>query len=81
MRTAAKLMVECLVTEGVKYIFGIPGEENLELVQAIADEPPALLSDGGVIRRAQRSWRMCMGDSPGRRACVSRRWDRARRIS
>ena len=39
MRTAAKLMVECLVTEGVKYIFGIPGEENLELVQAIADEP------------------------------------------
>ncbi len=32
MRTAAKLMVECLVTEGVKYIFGIPGEENLELV-------------------------------------------------
>ena len=39
MRTAAKLMVECLVTEGVKYIFGIPGEENLELIQAIADEP------------------------------------------
>ncbi|HEV8601570.1 MAG TPA: acetolactate synthase large subunit [Patescibacteria group bacterium] len=32
---AAELLVKCLETEGVKYIFGVPGEENLELVEAI----------------------------------------------
>ena len=25
----SELMVQCLESEGVKYIFGIPGEENL----------------------------------------------------
>ena len=31
----AELMVKCLEKEGVKYIFGIPGEENLALLNAI----------------------------------------------
>ncbi len=34
-RTTADLMVECLEQEGVKYIFGIPGEENLDMMNAI----------------------------------------------
>lgn len=34
-KTAAQFLVECLETEGVEYIFGIPGEENLELMEAI----------------------------------------------
>lgn len=34
-RTTADLLVECLEQEGVKYIFGIPGEENLDLMNAI----------------------------------------------
>jgi acetolactate synthase-1/2/3 large subunit len=33
--TAAQLFVKCLETEGVKYIFGVPGEENLELLEAV----------------------------------------------
>lgn len=33
----AQMLVKCLETEGVKYIFGIPGEENLELMNAIAN--------------------------------------------
>lgn len=33
----AQMMVKCLEAEGVKYIFGIPGEENLEVMNAIAD--------------------------------------------
>lgn len=33
----AQMLVKCLETEGVKYIFGIPGEETLELMNAIAD--------------------------------------------
>ncbi|WP_010239884.1 acetolactate synthase large subunit [Clostridium arbusti] len=31
----AQMLVKCLEAEGVKYIFGIPGEENLEVMNAI----------------------------------------------
>lgn len=36
-RNTADLLVECLIEEGVEYIFGIPGEENLALMNAIYD--------------------------------------------
>src|SRR5256886_13258240 len=38
-RTAAELLVECLEAEGVHHVFGIPGEETLDLNQALADSP------------------------------------------
>lgn len=31
-RNTADLLVECLEEEGVEYIFGIPGEENLAVI-------------------------------------------------
>ena len=34
---AAELFVRCLENEGVEYIFGIPGEENLDLMDALLD--------------------------------------------
>lgn len=34
-KTAADLFVECLEREGVRYIFGIPGEESLVLLESI----------------------------------------------
>jgi len=34
--TAAQLMVKCLENEGVTVVFGIPGEENIRFVQALA---------------------------------------------
>jgi len=34
-RLAAELFVECLESEGVEYIFGIPGEETLDLNEAL----------------------------------------------
>jgi acetolactate synthase I/II/III large subunit len=34
--TAAKLMVKCLENEGVSVVFGLPGEENIRFVQALA---------------------------------------------
>lgn len=37
--TAAELFVRCLENEGVRYIFGIPGEENLGLMNALLDSP------------------------------------------
>jgi acetolactate synthase-1/2/3 large subunit len=35
--TTAELVVKCLENEGVKYIFGIPGEENLALINALKE--------------------------------------------
>ncbi len=32
--TAAQLIVQCLENEGVEYIFGLPGEENIRLIDA-----------------------------------------------
>ncbi len=34
-RNAADLFVDCLAAEGVEYVFGIPGEETLELNRAL----------------------------------------------
>lgn len=34
-RSAAELIVACLESEGVKFVFGIPGEENIRLVDAL----------------------------------------------
>lgn len=36
MSTAAELIVECLENEGVSVVFGIPGEENIRFIQALA---------------------------------------------
>ena len=35
----ARKLVDCLVAEGVEYVFGIPGEENLEVIEALASSP------------------------------------------
>lgn len=34
-RNSASLFVECLENEGVQYIFGVPGEENLDFLEAL----------------------------------------------
>src|SRR5437870_5677166 len=31
------MIVDCLQNEGVEYVFGLPGEENLHLIDALAD--------------------------------------------
>jgi acetolactate synthase-1/2/3 large subunit len=38
-RTVAQLLVACLENEGVRFVFGLPGEENLHLIDALADSP------------------------------------------
>ena len=37
VRRGADLLVSCLENEGVEYIFGVPGEETLDLTDALAD--------------------------------------------
>ena len=36
---AAELFVRCLENEGVEYIFGVPGEENIDVLDALIDSP------------------------------------------
>jgi acetolactate synthase-1/2/3 large subunit len=36
-RRASDVFVECLEAEGVKHVFGIPGEETLDLNESLAD--------------------------------------------
>ncbi|SPY55692.1 acetolactate synthase [Pseudomonas aeruginosa] len=35
MAKAANLVVQCLDNEGVEYVFGISGEENLDLLESL----------------------------------------------
>ena len=35
-RTAADLLVECLEAEGCEYVFSVPGEETLDLLEALS---------------------------------------------
>ena len=36
---AAELLVNALEAEGVEYVFGLPGEENLEFLEALRGHP------------------------------------------
>lgn len=38
-RTAAELFVECLEAEGCEYVFSVPGEETMDVLDALADHP------------------------------------------
>ena len=42
-RKASDLFVECLEVEGVKYVFGIPGEETLDLNESLANSSVAFV--------------------------------------
>lgn len=43
MTKASDLFVQALENEGVEYIFGIPGEENLDLLNSLKDSPIRLI--------------------------------------
>ncbi len=40
---ASDLFIKALEAEGVEYIFGIPGEENLDMLQSLKDSPIKLI--------------------------------------
>src|SRR6185369_5661898 len=39
MRTGADLLVACLEAEGVEFVFSVPGEEVLDILEAISRQP------------------------------------------
>jgi acetolactate synthase-1/2/3 large subunit len=38
-RTAADLLVECFLEEGLEYVFSVPGEETLDILDALSRQP------------------------------------------
>ncbi|MEM6476476.1 MAG: acetolactate synthase large subunit [Pseudomonadota bacterium] len=42
-KKASDLFVECLEAEGVEYVFGVPGEENLDLLESLSDSDIKLI--------------------------------------
>lgn len=40
---SATLFVKCLESHGVEYIFGVPGEENLDMLAALEHSPIKLI--------------------------------------
>lgn len=67
--TAAELLVQALEDESVERIFGLPGEENLDLIDAIRRSRIELIltchEQGG-----RRSWPPATAASPDSRASV-----------
>jgi acetolactate synthase I/II/III large subunit len=38
-RSAAALLVECLAAEGCEYVFSVPGEETMDVLEALSEHP------------------------------------------
>ena len=55
---ASDLFVRCLEAEGVERIFGVPGEENADLMLSLEDS--RIVLSCAVTNRPQLSWRMPM---------------------
>jgi acetolactate synthase-1/2/3 large subunit len=62
----AQLLVECLEHEGVEYIFGLPGEENLQIIDALRDSSIRFI----LVRSEQGA--SFMADIYGRLTCLHR---------
>lgn len=56
----AEALVKSLENEGVQYIFGIPGEENLAVIEALKHSKIKFIT----VRhdRVLHLWRICMAD-------------------
>jgi acetolactate synthase-1/2/3 large subunit len=76
---ASHLFVKALENEGVEYIFGIPGEENLDLLESLSKSSIKLI----LTRHEQGAGFMAatsMAGLPENPVSASPRWDPARQI-
>jgi acetolactate synthase I/II/III large subunit len=62
----AQLLVECLEHEGVEYIFGVPGEENIHILDALRDSPIRFVLAHS--EKVPRLWQTFTGVLPVKRA-------------
>ena len=54
---AAEVFVRCLENEATPFIFGVPGEENLDVTDALLDS-----SFRRAMNKVRHSCAMCRGD-------------------
>ena len=76
---ASDLFVRALEAEGVEYIFGIPGEENLDILESLRNSSIELI----LTRHEQAAGFMARQPavgSPARLACACLPWVRALQI-
>jgi thiamine pyrophosphate-dependent acetolactate synthase large subunit-like protein len=80
MTKASDLFVTCLEEEGVEYVFGVPGEENLDFLDSLVRSKKIKLI---LTRHEQGAGFMAAtyGATPARRASASPPWARARPTS
>jgi len=64
MAAAAELLIRCLENEGVDKIFGIPGEENLYVMDALSNSSIDFIT----VRHEQAA--AFMADVHGRLVCL-----------
>ena len=76
---ASDLFIACLEDEGVEYIFGVPGEENLDFLDSLSRSKQIKLI---LTRHEQGAGFMAAtyGAIPARPACVWQHWGRVRPI-
>ena len=67
----------CLENEGVEYVFGIPGEETLDLSEALEGSADDRRSSPCATSRARPSWPTRTAASPASPASAWRPWARA----
>ena len=54
---SSDLMIKALENEGVEFIFGIPGEENLDFLESLSRSTIRL-----IVTRHEQAWRNADGD-------------------
>ena len=79
MSKGSDLLVSALANEGVDRVFGVPGEENLDVVESLRQSRIELV----LTRHEQAAAFMAAthGRLTGRAGCASPRWDRVLSIS
>ena len=63
---AAELFVKCLENEGVEYMFGVPGEENVGIMDALLESPIKFITT-----RHEQGAAFMIGDVPFRNASMT----------
>lgn len=77
VRNVADLFVECLVNEGVHVIYGIPGEENIPLMEALERDGRIRFVLTRHVSGERTSWPSRKAISPANQVSAWPRSDRA----
>src|SRR5450759_2227585 len=63
-RTAARLLVDCLAAEGCEWVFSVPGEETMDVLDALADDTRVQAADA-IPQIVAKAFRVAQLAKPG----------------